>query len=142
MQEQKKRRKYDAAFKSEMLRMVESGQSVHYVAEALGISENLIYTWKSKNKMGKGKSVQQGELSVENQQLKERIRQLEAERDILKKALIIFSGAAPAARADDALRADRLAVRRVRCQYAVLGAGSQPHGLLPLPEGRQLSAHD
>lgn len=93
MHEQKKRRKYDAAFKSEVLRMVESGQSAHYVAEALGISENLIYSWKSKNKMGKGKSVQQGELSVENQQLKERVRQLEAERDILKKALSIFSRA-------------------------------------------------
>lgn len=71
--------------------MVDSGQSVTYTAEALGISEALIYGWKSKNKMGKEKSVQQSGLSVENQQLKERVRQLEAERDILKKALSIFS---------------------------------------------------
>jgi transposase len=93
MQEQKKRRKYDAAFKAEVLRMVDSGQSVSYTAEALGISEALIYCWKNKNKVGKEKSVHQSELSSENQQLKERVRQLEVEREILKKALSIFSRA-------------------------------------------------
>jgi len=81
-----------------VLRMVDSGQSVSYTAEALGISEALIYGWKSKNKMRKEKSVHQSGLSVENQQLKDRVRQLEAERDILKKArraapLSIFSRA-------------------------------------------------
>ncbi|WP_373514443.1 transposase [Persicitalea sp.] len=106
MHEDKKRRKYDAAFKAEVLRMVESGQSVRYAAGALGISENLIHTWKSKNKMGKGKTVRQGELSVENQQLKERVRQREAERDISKKALRTPRGAFSAARADRALRLD------------------------------------
>ena len=93
MHELKKRRKYDATFKAEVLRMVNSGQSVSYTAEALGISENLIYTWKSKNKVGKEKSVSQSELSVENQQLKNQVRQLETEREILKKALSIFSRA-------------------------------------------------
>ena len=89
----KKRRKYDSAFKIEVLRMVDSGQSVPYTAQALGISENLIYSWKSKNKMGKEKSAGQSELSTENQQLRNQIRQLEAERDILKQALSIFSRA-------------------------------------------------
>ena len=42
MQEPKKRRKYDAAFKAEVLKMVASGQAIPYVADALGISENLI----------------------------------------------------------------------------------------------------
>lgn len=73
--------------------MVDSGQTVPYTAEALGISENIIYSWKSKNKMGKGKAAGQSELSVENQQLRNQVRQLEAERDILKKALSIFSRA-------------------------------------------------
>ena len=93
MHESKKRRKYDSSFKTEVLRMVDSGQSVPYTAQALGISENLIYSWKSKNKMGKEKSTGQSELSIENQQLRNQIRQLEAERDILKKALSIFSRA-------------------------------------------------
>lgn len=33
-----KRRKYDADFKAEALKMISNGQSVAYVAQALGIS--------------------------------------------------------------------------------------------------------
>lgn len=40
------RRKYDAEFKTEVLKMVGNGQSVAYVSQALGIRENLIYRWK------------------------------------------------------------------------------------------------
>jgi transposase len=89
----KVRRKYDADFKAEVLKMLASGQSAAYIAKALGISENLIYTWKSKNQVGKKAAAQQPELVTENHQLKERVRQLETERDILKKALGIFSRA-------------------------------------------------
>ena len=89
----KTRRKYDADFKAEVLKMLVSGQTVAYVANALGISENLIYRWKSQNQVGKKAVAGQGELSLENQQLKERVRQLETEREILKKALSIFSRA-------------------------------------------------
>jgi transposase-like protein len=38
-----KRRKYDAIFKTDVLKMIANGQSVPYVAQALGISEALIY---------------------------------------------------------------------------------------------------
>jgi transposase len=86
------RRKYDAEFKTEVLKMVANGQSVAYVSQALGISENIIYRWKQKRKgekeVGKGDL---SSLSAENQQLKERVRQLETEREVLKKALAIFS---------------------------------------------------
>ena len=37
------RRKYDATFKADVLKMIANGQSVAYVAQALGISEALIY---------------------------------------------------------------------------------------------------
>lgn len=40
----KARRKYDAEFKTHVLKMLASGQSAPFVAKALGISENLIYT--------------------------------------------------------------------------------------------------
>ena len=96
MEDKKKglsRRKYDADFKAEVLKMVGSGQSVAYVSKALGVSENLIYRWKQKTE-GKEKAVfeiDSASLSGENQQLKERVRQLETEREILKKALAIFS---------------------------------------------------
>jgi transposase len=39
----KTRRKYDAEFKSEVVKMLANGQTAAYVSKALGISENLIY---------------------------------------------------------------------------------------------------
>jgi transposase len=96
MEDKKKglsRRKYDAEFKAEVLKMVANGQSVAYVSKALGVSENLIYRWKQKTE-GPEKAVfeiDSASLSLENQQLPERVRQLETEREILKKALAIFS---------------------------------------------------
>lgn len=88
-----KRRKYDADFKADVLRMVNNGQSVPYIAQALGISEALIYKWKQRMK-GEEKhrlSSQASDVSVENQRLLQRIGQLETEREILKKALSIVS---------------------------------------------------
>lgn len=48
----KKRRKYDADFKTEVLKMLANGQTAAYIANALGISENIIYRWKSINRYG------------------------------------------------------------------------------------------
>ena len=62
--------------------MLDSGQTAAYIANALGVSENLIYRWKSLNQVGKKVVAGQGQLSLENQQLKDRVRQLETERDI------------------------------------------------------------
>ena len=73
--------------------MITNGQSVAYVSQALGISEALIYKWKQRTK-GEEKQILPGEISetlLENQCLQQRVRQLEVERDILKKALSIFS---------------------------------------------------
>lgn len=51
MEKQKKfkavRRKYDEGFKSEALRMVNGGRSVPDVARSLGMSENLLYKWRT-----------------------------------------------------------------------------------------------
>lgn len=88
-----KRRKYDADFKAEVLKMITNGQSVAYVSQALSISEALIYKWKQRTK-GEEKQLLPGQISdtlLENQRLQQRVRQLEVERDILKKALSIFS---------------------------------------------------
>lgn len=48
----KTRRKYDDSFKEDVLKMIMSGRPVSEIAEALGISENLIYTWKKKAQKG------------------------------------------------------------------------------------------
>ncbi|WPQ66291.1 transposase [Chitinophaga sancti] len=44
------RRKYDATFKAEVMKVVASGRSVSEIAEAMGIGENLVYQWKNADK--------------------------------------------------------------------------------------------
>lgn len=79
------RRKYDEEFKRDALRMIDGGQTVRLVAASLGVGENLLHKWKSAR--GNGGS----DLERENVELRVRNGQLEMERDILKKALSIFS---------------------------------------------------
>jgi transposase len=79
------RRKYDEDFKLQALKMIENGQSVGSVAQQLGVGENLLHKWKH-NKLGNHSLLEQ-----ENTQLKANVKQLESEREILKKALSIFS---------------------------------------------------
>ena len=91
-----RRRKYDrtggpATFKADVLKMIANGQSV--AAQALGISEALIYKWKQRNK-GEEKHhllSRQPDSVLDKQRLLQRISQLEVEREILKKALSIIS---------------------------------------------------
>lgn len=82
-------RKYDNDFKTEALKLVRSGRSVSDVARSLGIGENLLYKWRSEDTAHQPKVVQDGFAELES--LRKQVRQLEQERDILKKALVIFS---------------------------------------------------
>ena len=93
---QKKRRKYDADFKKEVLDMVYHGRSVHDISQFLGVSENLIYRWKSRSVspvvLSKQRDMDREMVSyAEHEKLKAQLKQTEQERDILKKALDIFS---------------------------------------------------
>lgn len=75
--------------------MVFNGRAVNEVAQSLGIGENLIYRWKSRYKAKavatSGTPTGPVMTSEAEQALQRRIRELEVERDILKKALAIFS---------------------------------------------------
>ncbi len=82
------RRKYDEGFKTEALRMVQSGRSVGDVARSLGMSENLLYKWRGEQKASY--SPEESSRDAELEQLRKQLRQVEMERDILKKALAIF----------------------------------------------------
>lgn len=88
------RRSYDAAFKQDVLKMVESGRSVPDVAQALGVTSSLIYRWI---KLAASPSTKQTIASPiptfdpEKVAMQKKIRELETEREILKKALGIFS---------------------------------------------------
>ena len=79
------RRKYDAAFRESALKMVDDGQSVRSVAQSLGVAENLIHKWK------KARNLSRTSAEAEVAELRSRLRQVEAERDVLKKAVSIFS---------------------------------------------------
>ena len=78
-------RKYDDEFKRRALNMIDKGQSVRSVAQALGVAESLLHRWK---KAARGQS---SPTEREVFALRSRLRQVEMERDILKKALRIFS---------------------------------------------------
>ena len=82
------RRKYDESFKTEALRMVQAGRSVGDVARSLGMSENLLYKWRTEQKASY--SPEESSRDAELEQLRKQLRQVEMERDILKKALAIF----------------------------------------------------
>lgn len=87
------RRKYDREFKQEAIRMLKSGKGTKEVSELLGVSEQVLYNWKSKE-MGLSASENSTELKAareEAEQLRKRLKEAETERDILKKALHIFS---------------------------------------------------
>ena len=84
----KKRRKFDESFKAELLKMVKSGRSVAEVSRTMGIGENLLYKWRSEE----NSQVKPEELvtNTEIEHLCKQLKQAETERDILKKALVIF----------------------------------------------------
>jgi transposase len=94
------RRKYDADFKRSAIELILNGQSITQVSQSLGIGESLLYKWRNEqtgkpNK--KGSSITSSTLNEvssvysENEALRKQVKQLEMERDILKKALGIFS---------------------------------------------------
>lgn len=82
---QKPHRKFDTDFKVGAVNQVKNGRSVPSVAKALGISDTLLYNWYRK---GVSQPVRE---PSELNELHKQIKQLETERDILKKALAIFS---------------------------------------------------
>jgi transposase len=90
------RRKYDRQFKIEAVRLVtEEGRKAAEVARNLGLHVNLIYLWKKQLAedpkeafpgLGNLKSS-----DAELRQLQRELADVKEERDILKKALAIFS---------------------------------------------------
>jgi transposase len=94
--EQGKRRKYDREFKVEAVKLVTGGgRAVAEVARNLGIHENLLYKWREKYTEdiahafpGKGRLKPAEE---EVRRMRRELADVTQERDILKKALAIFS---------------------------------------------------
>ncbi len=77
-------RKYDEQFKQQAVKKIIDGQSVASLARELGVAESLLHKWKR----AKISSASNAEREVI--ELKKRLRETEMERDILKKAALIF----------------------------------------------------
>ncbi len=86
----KPRRTYPDELKTEAVQMMLDGHSAQSVVNNLGLSSvNLVYRWKEKmlSESGPAATTLDGRV----RQLEEELRRVERERDILKKALAIFS---------------------------------------------------
>ncbi len=77
-------RKYDNEFKQMAVKKILDGQSVASVSRELGVAEGVLHNWK-KAKMETSSNAEQ-----ELMELKKKLREVEMERDILKKAALIF----------------------------------------------------
>ena len=84
-----KRRKYDAAFKAEALRLASESRSTQAAARQLGISPKLLYRWQEAQLVAEVGSVEVAR-DPEVRQLRAQLKRAEQELDILKKALVIF----------------------------------------------------
>ena len=85
------KRKYTAEFKADVLRLVSNGESILGVARKMGISDSIIHAWRAAGKRTKGEEKPISSLEEEVESLRRQLRQTEMERDILKKAVAIFS---------------------------------------------------
>ena len=98
---------YEPDFKEEILRMLNSGKNVDEISKTFGIGRNVLYTWKNKSQMNRNAEADKtktseeqttyslnrnaDQLISENELLKKENIRLQSERDILKKALVLFS---------------------------------------------------
>ena len=84
-------RTYTKEFKEEAIGLItEQGYSVAQAAEALGVSQNLLYTWKQKADEIENSSVNADE-RTELLALRKEVKQLRMEKEILKKASAFFA---------------------------------------------------
>jgi len=89
-----KRRKYDAAFRAEALRMAEQSRSAQAAARALNIDPKRIYQWQKAAQTPVAAALGAAldpVTAAELRQLRALARRQAQELDILKKAIAIFS---------------------------------------------------
>jgi transposase len=77
-------KKYDNEFKAQAVKKILDGQSVASVSRELGVAEGILHNWR-KAKLAQATSAEQEVL-----ELRKRLKEVEMERDILKKAALIF----------------------------------------------------
>ena len=91
------RKKYDKEFKQKAVELSYARGNAKEIADELGILAELLYRWRREYQKyennsfpGKGKP-KMTDLEKENARLRKELRDAKMERDILKKAVSIFS---------------------------------------------------
>ncbi len=86
----KKPRHYPDELKQQAVQMLIEGHAAQAIVQNLGIaSTSMLYRWRKELLAKEGQTASTLEIQV--RQLQEQLRHTERERDILKKALAIFS---------------------------------------------------
>ncbi|MEZ6114826.1 MAG: transposase [Pirellulaceae bacterium] len=86
----KSRRQFTDQFKADAVQMLLDGHTADSVVDRLGLSgTNLLYRWKREQLRRSGPVA--SSLDTRVKELENELRRVERERDILKKALSIFS---------------------------------------------------
>ena len=90
--EVRRRRKFSKEFRNDVLNILRTGdKKVSELSKELGISEQVIYRWYKKSN---GKEVGEEKVGGQEKELRElraKLADITEERDILKKAVSIFS---------------------------------------------------
>jgi len=87
-------KKYDNGFKVMLVELLKSGRKAKSLSDEYGINDGVIRRWNREFKSKSGDFSKKRELSLEEQELKllkKELREVKLERDILKKAVGIFS---------------------------------------------------
>jgi transposase len=89
----KTRPPYPEQFRREAVELVRQGRSIPDVAESLGVSQQSLRNWCRQGQVDRGER-DDGITTAEREELRElrkRVRRLEQERDILKRATALFA---------------------------------------------------
>lgn len=78
-------KRYDEEFKREVVRRFMGGETMAGLVRETGVNKQTLYKWKSELVRG-----EDGEVDKEKLLMRKRIRELEMEVEILKKAAMIF----------------------------------------------------
>ena len=87
-------KKYENDFKVLIVELVQSGRSVKEVSDEYGLNGGMVRRWRREYESKSGDFTKKSELSQQEQELKaikKELRDVTMERDILKKAVSIFS---------------------------------------------------
>ena len=88
------KQKYENEFKVMIVELLKSGIRTRQISDEYGLDINMINRWRREYESKMGDFSKRRELSLEEQELKtlkKELRDVKMERDILKKAVSIFS---------------------------------------------------